>query len=319
VPLLGRVSATVALSGSENTDAFCHRDGGVGRGNGFRHGRANGGDKGLVVLVEFQWHREITPYILRQAFEMRKRLIFGGWRNSQNLPFLERMELEWLGAMGRNVKAGLKGGGELRLSPRYTEKDWNDAFDGRENWNAAIRIVEDRIKGRWLDPADRLMDEAHSGFAILALDCIVLESVWGFMNGKAVPKHQEKQVYHDILTGPRFNFTPDLSESFRELVRNGIMHDAETRSRWLVEKTYPRYAVARENKNGDYVVNRTKFHRALTAAFKDWVAKLRGGDTVLRKNMRLRMQEVISKHYLAKPSKAQRPGGNATCESAPHA
>jgi hypothetical protein len=185
----------------------------------------------------------------------------------------------------------------VKLSPRYTEKQWNAAFDGRQEWDIAINIVEDRIKGRWLDAADRLLGEPHSGFAILALDCIVLESLWGFMNGKAVPRRGEQQVYRDILTGPSFGWTDLQSESFRELVRNGIMHDAETRNRWLVEKTVPRDVIARKNKNGDYVLNRTKFHSALRAAFKGWITKLRGGDVALRGKMRDRMNGIIAKHY----------------------
>jgi hypothetical protein len=36
---------------------------------------------------------------------------------------------------------------------------------------------------------------------------------------------------------------------------------------------------------------------ALKAEFKDWVAKLRGGDEALRSNMRKRMNEIIAKHY----------------------
>ncbi len=185
----------------------------------------------------------------------------------------------------------------LKLSPRYTETHWNDAFDGCEEWDTAINIVEDRIKGRWLDAADRLVDEENSGFAILALDCIVLESLWGFINGKAVPKRQEQQVYQDILTSPRFGLSADLSERFRELVRNGIMHDAETRNRWLVEKTVPQHVIAEKNKRGDYVLNRTKFHIALKAALGDWIKKLRDGDAAMRNKMRKRMNEVIAKHY----------------------
>src|SRR3990172_7794555 len=80
----------------------------------------------------------------------------------------------------------------MKLSPRYTEKQWNAAFDGPEDWDTGIDIVEDRIKGRWLDAADRLLGESQSGFAILTLDCIVLESLWGFMNGQAVPRRGEK-------------------------------------------------------------------------------------------------------------------------------
>jgi hypothetical protein len=199
--------------------------------------------------------------------------------------------------MDKGSKVARKGGKPLMLSPRFTEKHWEDAFDGHEEWDAAINIVEDRIKGRWLDAADRLLVEPYAGFAILAIDCIILESLWGFMNGQAFPRLREAQAYQDILTGPHFGWTPSQSEDFRNLVRNGVMHDAETRSRWLVRKTVPRDAIVRKNKDGNCELNRTKFHNALKAAFKDWVAKLRSGDAALRGRMRQRMNEMIAKHY----------------------
>ncbi len=68
----------------------------------------------------------------------------------------------------------------MRLSPRFTKKDWQPAFDVGD-WGAAIDIVEDRIRGRWLDAARLLLDDPRTGlgFAILALDCVIIESMWG--------------------------------------------------------------------------------------------------------------------------------------------
>lgn len=187
----------------------------------------------------------------------------------------------------------------MKLSPKYTENQWKTAFDGSEDWATAINIVEDRIKGRWLASAHILLDEPNAGFAILALDCIVLESLWGFMNGKPVPQHQERQVYQAILTGPRFGWTAQQSEDFRKLVRNGIIHDAETRKRWVVGKTIPAGVIPKMKKTGEYQLNRTKFHRALTGAFEDWITLLRSGDATLRGNMRQRMDQIIATHYAA--------------------
>lgn len=184
----------------------------------------------------------------------------------------------------------------MKLSPNYTEKQWRTAFDGREDWQLAISIVEDRIQGRWLDAADRLAGEKHSGFAILALDCIVLESLWGFMNGKAVPPRRERQVYRKILTDPRFGWTAALSDSFREYVRNGIIHDAETRRGWLIGRTTPSGVVPQPVKTGGYRLNRTKFHQALKGTFNDWIADLRAGDIDLRSKMRSRMNQIVDRH-----------------------
>jgi hypothetical protein len=187
----------------------------------------------------------------------------------------------------------------LYLSPNYTQKDWEVALAGPEDWYTAIGIVEDRIKGRWLDTADLLLDQPHAGFAILALDCIVLESLWGFMKGKPVPKGEKayKQVYREILTGPGFGWSTHFSDSFHDLVRNGIMHDAETRNRWLVAKTVPLDVIPRRKLSGDHQINRTRFHGALRATFEDWITELRGGDPVLRGNMRRRMNQIITTHY----------------------
>ena len=67
---------------------------------------------------------------------------------------------------GMNEMPKTTGTTSLKVSPRYTDKQWNAAFDGREDWDTAINIVEDRIKGRWLDAADKLRDEPNSGFAV---------------------------------------------------------------------------------------------------------------------------------------------------------
>jgi len=187
----------------------------------------------------------------------------------------------------------------MKISPRYTERQWRAAFAGSENWDAAINIVEDRIRGRWLDPAGRLLRDRHSGFAILVLDCVVLESLWGFMNGKAIPRGREDQVYRDILTGPRFRWTAALSDSFRLFVRNGVVHDAETRNGWLVGRTTPPTVVPQPDKAGGYRLNRTRFHRALQETFGDWIAELRAGDAGLRNKMRNRMNQIVARHAVS--------------------
>lgn len=183
----------------------------------------------------------------------------------------------------------------MNLSPEYTLDDWNAAFAGTPDWGKAIDIVEDRIEGRWLRWIDEICKHRFSGFAVLALDCIVLESMWGFMHGEAAPRRGEQQVYRDILTGSAFGWSAAQSEDFRLFVRNGVMHDAETRSGWVVEKMIPKDAIVKQNARGQYVLNRTKFHEALRSVFEAWIEKLRAGDEDLRKNMRNRMKKIIEK------------------------
>jgi hypothetical protein len=185
----------------------------------------------------------------------------------------------------------------MKLSPHYTAKQWKDAFVGCENWKLAIDIAEDRIRGRWLTWADQISAAQFSGFAVLALDCIILESLWGFMNGNPVPNGKVRDTYREILRGPRFGWTDAQSEAFREFVRNGLMHDAETRSQWIVQRTLPKNSIIEQRPGAGYVINRTKFHDALKSTFDDWIANLRDGDVALRENMRNRMKQIITTHY----------------------
>ncbi len=73
------------------------------------------------------------------------------------------------------------------------------------------------------------------------------------------------------------------------------MHDAETRSGWIVERTIPRDAIVKQNARGEYVLNRTEFHKALRSVVNAWIQKLRSGDPNSLDKMKDRMNEIINK------------------------
>jgi hypothetical protein len=186
----------------------------------------------------------------------------------------------------------------VKISPRFADDDWRRInFSTEDGWRQAIGVVEDRIEGRWLKWVDQIIQGSYSGFAVLVLDCVVLESIWGFQNGKAVPHGHEREVYREILSSRRFRWSEAVSDDFREFVRNGLMHDAETRGLWLVEATSPNGAIISGDAAGGYVLNRTEFHKAVRGTFQDWLDTLRKGDKTLHNNMRKRMDEIIAKHY----------------------
>src|ERR1017187_1707684 len=84
----------------------------------------------------------------------------------------------------------------MRLSPKYTLDNWNAAFQGPPAWDKAIDIVQDRIEGRftrWIDP---MLPKEFAGFAIIALDCLLLETLHGFLTGAST--YQTRNVYKEI-------------------------------------------------------------------------------------------------------------------------
>lgn len=84
---------------------------------------------------------------------------------------------------------------QTKISPRYLVSDWtslrpelNDAGN-TESWTRAIDIVNDRIQNRFLEPIDRLRDQPESaelgfGFAMLALDCLLIDTIQSFREGR---------------------------------------------------------------------------------------------------------------------------------------
>ena len=72
----------------------------------------------------------------------------------------------------------------LKISPRYTADHWFALDkDSREDWSKAAAIIEDRIRGRFLQYADECLTSQYSGFVVLAIDSLLLETIQQFKQG----------------------------------------------------------------------------------------------------------------------------------------
>jgi|HubBroStandDraft_2_1064218.scaffolds.fasta_scaffold902166_2 hypothetical protein len=110
-----------------------------------------------------------------------------------------------------------------------------------------------------------------------------------------------KKVYKTFLTGKltntqKFSLADSVAQSFYENVRNGILHDTETRKGWIIEQTRPKNLHV-EQIGQNFVLNRSMFHEALKSEFEQWLERLRAGDRQLRLNMKNRMKELVEKHF----------------------
>jgi hypothetical protein len=138
------------------------------------------------------------------------------------------------------------------------------------------------------------MDSDFAGFAIVVLDCLLLEALHAFRTGKR--SHDKTSVYRKILTSPPFSLSDRTTLEFYNSIRSGIFEDGEARYGWniiLRSKTaFP------DQDRGAWAMNRTMFHERLRRAVATWLQALRAGDEVLRNNMRTRMDDILRKHYL---------------------
>jgi hypothetical protein len=187
----------------------------------------------------------------------------------------------------------------IEIAPNFTCKDW-DALkltldpDGEwaacpPQWERAIKVFQARIEQRFFASIALLERVRYAGFAILALDCLLIETVQAFRNGKNARNTGESRNTHvAFLTGsPSFQiyFSATLAHQFFTNVRNGLLHDGETRNGWLIKAT-PKYALLDPQPGGFFVVNRRRFHAALIGEFEGYVGELRDpAQKALRKNL----------------------------------
>jgi hypothetical protein len=80
----------------------------------------------------------------------------------------------------------------IKISPRFYQQDWRELDLSKNNpsqWNKAIEIFKGRIEGRYfkqikiLDKNPDRVIGLFSGFAILSLACLLIETLEQFWTG----------------------------------------------------------------------------------------------------------------------------------------
>jgi hypothetical protein len=175
----------------------------------------------------------------------------------------------------------------IEIAPNFYCKDWEAlklklAPNGDWTlcpleWKRAIDVFHARLKSRFFAGIAQLEGAQYSGFAILALDCLLIETVQAFRNGKNAKNNGESRKTHVafLTTAPKFQpfFSEKLAQDFFTNVRNGLLHDGETRKGWLI-KSNPKYSLLDPQAGGFIVINRRKFHAALVAEADSYVKEL---------------------------------------------
>ncbi len=199
--------------------------------------------------------------------------------------------------------------GALHLPPRHGGGDWTVSdwhvigFSTKEEWQRAVTIFEDRLRGRFLRMIDLIKDEPYAGFAVLALDCLLIETLQQFRMGVPDSDRKTRAYFVSFLTETSFklHFCADkskgsLADMFYKQIRCGILHQAETKhsSRVVTTGNAPVVQPAADGKG--IVVNRRKFHDQLVREFKDYVRRLRtpltSEDEALRKKFKKKMDFI---------------------------
>ena len=188
--------------------------------------------------------------------------------------------------------------GEINISPNYNKEDYlnlNLSIHSCEaNWREAIKILKDRIEGRYLNQIELLSNDINvNGFAIMALNCLLIETLYQFKEGKdKTPSHHNKEVYSDFLMQefPLVFNTQNIAESFYSNIRCGILHSAQTKNE---SRLSDREGVAVVLEGNTLVVSVKGMSLLLKTYFQHYLQKLLDANEIpLRKNFIKKMKYV---------------------------
>ena len=191
----------------------------------------------------------------------------------------------------------------MKVAANFEATDWAGlrarlTSGAADAWKEAVSLLRARICGRYLDQARQLLGRSHSGFAILAIDCAVVEALEQFRRGeKETPRRKGKEFFRDFLTQTRFgkHFSVAAAELFYETIRCGILHQAETKADSLVKKKTSAQFVVQQSPTGKgLIINAIRFHAELEAALDDYAEALLEGHAQLRANF------IAKMNYIAK-------------------
>jgi hypothetical protein len=165
----------------------------------------------------------------------------------------------------------------MRISASYTIDDWKAlTFKSEDDWELAVDMFKDRLKTRYLEHIDVLISRKTSGFAVLSLDCVLVETLQQFRNGaNKTPYGKSKQYFVDFLTGTTFaqHFTEETAKIFYTEIRCGLLHQSEAEGTSRIKRgMLPLVALTADNKS--IVVNVHRFHDMLKDVIESYAQEL---------------------------------------------
>lgn len=136
----------------------------------------------------------------------------------------------------------------MEIAPKFTDTDWRALkFQGERDWIRGVAALRRRLEERFLKPARSLLRFRRSGFAVLALDSLLVETLQQFRegvpetpyvirNGRRVLASED--YFKAFLTDPYFGpgFDENTAKLFYRTIRCGILHQAEVKQSSLVRR-----------------------------------------------------------------------------------
>ncbi len=195
----------------------------------------------------------------------------------------------------------------MYIAPGVTNEEYkqlNLENNQSNDWDRAVDIFKKRITSRYLEPVDLLIKKDNDrspidrryGFAIVAIDCLLIETLQSFREGLTDSKGKSKDMFINFLTQResfRDDFKKDDAERFYYDIRCGVLHQAEIMHDSLLWSVG---SVKGKDFNGTPYFNRTKIHELIRKEVDLYCEELRNiSKSIIRKNFRTKMNSIARK------------------------
>ncbi len=149
------------------------------------------------------------------------------------------------------------------ISPKYEKTDYLnlelDVHSSDAEFEKAVDIFKDRIEGRFLAQIDQLScDCDRNGFAIMALECLLIETLGQFVAGREDNQGCSRSQYTAFLK-TQLGISPVLADEFYSKIRCGILHQAQTKAESALTPSMGVPAVYRDCERKYLMVGVNKF------------------------------------------------------------
>ncbi|HVS50853.1 MAG TPA: gamma-glutamylcyclotransferase family protein [Opitutaceae bacterium] len=195
---------------------------------------------------------------------------------------------------------------------RYRELKPSLATEDSAAWTEVIEAVRRRIDERYVAPVseleqhdDKPRDErpTRAGFAIVALDCLLIDTIQSFREGRSeTAEKSPARSFEEFLNTPRFSdFNNRDRGNFFQNVRNALLHNGETRSDWKIRIGIDRML---KREGTTRLLNRKFFHAAVLEEWKTFCDAVAANDLPARAALIRRLDAMAgivapAQHYFA--------------------
>lgn len=200
--------------------------------------------------------------------------------------------------------------GNFEIAPGFRVADWqglelNDSEHNTPDWQRALAILDVRIRSRFIKPAQFLIDSEKNknrgtnGFAVLAIDFLLIETIQGFKAGHVSHFGKSKNLFMAfLLEWPAFTTCVPNGQNHKSLAakvyeqgRCALHHTGST-ERLIVKRSGDLFVFHDDER---IEINRSILHAELTSEFDSYLSDLRSPtNKQLRKNFKIKMDHICT-------------------------